>query len=187
MQEALYKIQPDVIVETGVAHGGSLIYYASLCKAMGKGRVIGVDIEIRARNREAIEGHPLGAEIVLIEGDSAAPETVRRVEQRIKPGETVLVILDSCHTKSHVAHELEAYQHLVTPGSYIIATDGIMFDLNDVPLGEPGWDVDNPKAAAEEFALNHREFKLEQPCWPFNESELRDNVTHWPGAWLRRL
>jgi len=115
-QEAIYQVKPDVIVETGVARGGSLVFYASLCKAMGKGRVIGVDIEIRQANREAIESHELSDLITLIEGDSASPAIVDQVRSLIAPGEQVLVLLDSCHTKSHVASELEAYCELVTAG-----------------------------------------------------------------------
>jgi cephalosporin hydroxylase len=133
MQEAIFQIKPDVIIETGVAHGGSLIFYSSLCKAMEKGRVIGIDIEIRPHNRAAIEAHPLSDRITLIEGSSTAPEIVNQVKSLVKPGETVLVILDSNHTYAHVADELEAYADLVTPGSYIVATDGIMYDLADVP------------------------------------------------------
>lgn len=186
MQEVIYKVRPDVIVETGVAHGGSLIYYASLCKALGKGRVIGIDIEIRKANRAAIEAHELAPLIALVEGNSAASETVERVQRLIKPGETVLVVLDSCHTRAHVSAELHAYQHLVTPGSYIVATDGIMKDLHDVPRGDAAWRDDHPTAAAADFAARHPDFVLEQPAWPFNESELTKNVTHWPGAWLRR-
>jgi len=185
-QEVIYRVRPDVVVETGVAHGGSLVFYASLLAAMGKGRVIGVDIEIRPHNRAAIETHELAGSITLIEGDSAAAETVARVRAAIAPGERVLVILDSNHTKAHVARELEAYQSLVTPGSYIVATDGLMKDLHDVPRGDPTWIDDHPTAAAAEFAVAHPEFVLEQPPWPFNESELSANVTHWPGAWLRR-
>ncbi|MGI9179353.1 MAG: cephalosporin hydroxylase family protein [Longimicrobiaceae bacterium] len=186
LQEALFAIQPDVIVETGVAHGGSLIYYASLCKVLGKGRVIGVDIEIREHNRRAIESHPLAEYITLIEGDSVAPETVEQVRALIRPEERVMVLLDSCHTKQHVADELEAYAPLVTPGSYIVVTDGVMKDLADVPRGDPKWQWDNPAAAAAEFAAEHPEFVIEQPAWPFNESELTENITHWPNAWLRR-
>ena len=93
-QEVIYRVQPDVIFETGIAHGGSLIYYASLCKAMGKGRVIGVDIEIRPHNRQAVEMHPLFPLITLIEGNSVAPEIVAQVQALIKPGETVMVLLD---------------------------------------------------------------------------------------------
>ena len=185
-QEVLYKVQPDVIVETGVAHGGSLIFYASLCKAMGKGRIVGIDIEIRPHNRKAIEAHELSKMITLIEGSSTAPETVRKVKSLIKPGERVLVILDSNHTKQHVADELAAYHDMVAPGSYIVATDGSMKDLHDAPRGNPEWRWDHPTAAAAEFAAKHTEFVLEQPAWPFNESTLQHNITHWPGAWLRR-
>jgi len=186
IQEVIYQVKPDVIVETGVAHGGSLIYYASLCKAMEKGRVIGVDIEIRPHNRQAVEAHELSSYITLIEGDSVGAQTLDQVRSRIQPGETVLVILDSCHTKAHVASELEAYHGLVTPGSYLVATDGIMLDLGDVPHGKPDWAWDNPTAAAEDFARAHPEFEWNQPAWQFNESKLESNVTHWPGAWLRR-
>lgn len=187
MQEVIFQVKPDVIIETGVAHGGSLIFYSSLCKAMDKGRVIGIDIEIRPHNRAAIEAHPLHDRITLIEGSSTAPDIVAQVQALVKPGETVLVILDSNHTYAHVYDELVAYAGLVTPGSYIVATDGIMFDLADVPRGTPGWTTDNPTFAARDFAAKHPEFMIEQPAWPFNESALDQNITHWPGAWLKRL
>ena len=187
IQEVIYQVKPDVVIETGVAHGGSLIFYASLCKAMEKGRIIGIDLEIRPHNRQAIEGHELASFITLLEGSSIAPEIVARTRALLKPGETILVILDSCHTKEHVRHELEAYYPLVTPGSYIVATDGSMKDLHDVPRGKAEWVWDHPTAAAAEFAAQHPEFVLEQPAWPFNESELSQNITHWPGAFLRRL
>lgn len=187
MQEAIHRIQPDVIVETGVAHGGSLIFYASLCKAMDKGRVVGVDIEIRPHNRRAIEAHPLAGWITLIEGSSTAPEIVAQVQSQVRPGERVLVILDSNHTYAHVRDELEAYAGLVSAGSYIVATDGIMYDLADVPRGKPEWASDNPMFAARDFAARHPEFVVEQPGWPFNESALEHNITHWPGAWLKRV
>ena len=186
IQEVIYQVKPDVIIETGVAHGGSLIYYASLYKAMGKGRVIGIDIEIRPHNRKALAEHSLASLITLIEGSSTDVDVVTEVKNLVKSGETVLVILDSCHTKQHVADELEAYHDLVTAGSYIVATDGIMKELYDIPRGKPEWKGDHPTAAAREFASRHPEFVLEQPKWPFSESDLTENVTHWPGAWLRR-
>lgn len=187
MQEVIHRLQPDVIIETGVAHGGSLIFYSSLCKAMGKGRIVGIDIEIRAHNRAAIEAHPLCDRITLVEGSSTAPEVVAQVKALVQPGETVLVILDSNHTYAHVAGELEAYADLVTPGSYIVATDGVMLEVADVPRGQPGWVTDNPTFAARDFAAKHPEFIIEQPAWPFNESALDQNITHWPGAWLKRV
>jgi len=187
VQEVLYRVRPDVIVETGIAHGGSLIYYASLCKAFGKGRVLGIDIEIRPQNRRAIEEHEMSSLITLIEGSSISATVVEQVHSMVKSSDTVLVILDSNHTKEHVAAELEAYYDLVTSDSYIVATDGIMKDLHDVPSGKVEWRLDHPTAAAAEFAARHPEFVLEQPPWPFNESQLTENITHWPGAWLRRL
>lgn len=186
-QEVIYRLKPDVILETGVAHGGSLIYYASLCRAIGKGRVIGVDIEIRPHNREAIEAHEMFPLITLIEGDSTDPRIVDQVKGLISPGETVLVLLDSNHSKEHVGAELEAYHDLVTIGSYIVATDGIMRDVHDAPRGRKEWLHDNPVAAVEEFVAAHGNFVIEQPEWPFNESNLTENITHWPSAWLRRI
>jgi cephalosporin hydroxylase len=186
MQEVLFRVQPDVVVETGVAHGGSLVFYASLMAAIGKGRVIGVDIEIRKHNRAGLDAHFLRPRIDLVEGSSIDPAIVADVRGRIRPGETVLVILDSNHSYAHVSGELEAYAPLVTPGSYLVSTDGVMADVADVPRGKPEWTHDNPTRAAADFAARHPEFVLEQPAWPFNESDLRENVTHWPGAWLRR-
>jgi cephalosporin hydroxylase len=187
IQEVIYSVKPDVIVETGVAHGGSLIYYASLFKAMGKGRVIGVDIEIRPHNRKAIEEHELFSYLTLIEGSSVADDTVAQVKSLIKPGETVLVILDSNHTYAHVAEELRLYSPLVTKGSYIVSTDGVMKDVKDVPRAGEGWATDNPSNAAIDFAKANPQFVIEQPAWPFNESSLSRNITHWPDAWLKRV
>jgi cephalosporin hydroxylase len=186
IQEVIWLVKPDVILETGVAHGGSLILYASLCKAIGRGRVIGIDIEIRPENRAALERHDLAPLITLIEGSSTAPATAAQARGLIRPGESVLVILDSCHTREHVRQELEVYGGLVTAGSYIIATDGIMKDLADVPKGRPEWTQDNPTAAAAEFAAAHPEFTLAPPPRPFNESGLSASLTYWPGAYLRR-
>lgn len=187
IQEVIYRLKPDVIVETGIAHGGSLIFYAGLCKIIGKGRVVGIDIDIRAHNRKAIEEHELFDNIKLVEGGSTEPDIVNAVNSMIKPEETVLVILDSNHTKKHVLEELNLYSKLVSVGSYIVATDGIMKDLYDVPRGEPGWIKDNPTAAAIEFSSKNNDFVIEQPAWTFNESELTDNITHWPQAWLKRI
>src|SRR3972149_7042784 len=124
VQEVVYRVKPDVIIETGVAHGGSLIFYASLFKAMGKGRVIGVDIEIRPHNRRAIESHELFSFITLIEGSSIEKSVVSRVKSLVKPGETVLVILDPNHPRQHVLAELDAYYDLVSPASFIVGADG---------------------------------------------------------------
>ncbi len=187
MQEVVYALKPDVIVETGVAHGGSLIFNASLLHNIGKGRVVGVDIEIRPHNRAAIEAHDLSPLITLIEGDSAAPEIVSQVRALIRPDDTVLIFLDSDHSRRHVLKELEAYHTLVSVGSYIVATDGIMREVYDVPRGKPGWLTDNPAAAAQDFLAAHDDFELAPPQWSFNESELDKVITGHPDAWLKRI
>jgi cephalosporin hydroxylase len=186
-QEVIYAVKPDVIIETGVAHGGSLIFYASLCKAMGRGRVVGIDIEIRPHNRAAIEAHEMKPLITLIEGSSIAPEVVGQVRGLIAPGETVLVFLDSNHTRDHVRGELEAYGPLVTPGSYIVATDGIMGHIAGAPRTKPDWDWNNPETAAREFVAAHPEFVIEEPAFPFNEGTVVDRVTYWPSGFIRRV
>ena len=187
VQEMIYQLKPDVILETGVAHGGSLIFYASLFEAMRtRGRVIGIDIEIRPHNRAAIEAHPLFDRITLIEGSSIDESTVARAKALIKKDDKVLVILDSNHTRDHVRAELEAYCDLVGAGSYIVATDGVMHQVADVPRGNPTWEEDNPTTAAREFAAAHSEFEVVELPFAFNESTLDFQITHWPGAWLRR-
>jgi cephalosporin hydroxylase len=187
VQEVLYRLRPDIVIETGVAHGGSLVYYASLFEAMGRGRVIGVDVEIRPHNRAALEAHELKHRIELIEGDSVAPATIARVRSQISEGDVVLVFLDSDHSRKHVNAELEAYAPLVTAGSYIVATDGIMRDVADSPRAKPDWLHDNPYEAARDFLTRHPEFAEETPPWPFDESAgLTAGVTQWPGAWLKR-
>ena len=187
MQELIYTLAPDVIVETGVAHGGSLVFYASLFEAMGNGRVVGIDIEIRQANRAAIETHRLAKRISLVEGSSIAPDVVAKIRDDVASADTVLIVLDSNHSYDHVMAELETYATMVTPGSFIVATDGLMRDLVDVPRGNSRWGRDNPASAAEDFVKTHNEFVLEQPPWPFNESELSRNVTQWPSAYLRRV
>lgn len=187
LQELIYRIQPDVIIETGVAHGGSLIFYASLCKAMDKGRVIGVDIEIRPHNRKAIEEHELFSYITLIEGDSAAVDIVNEVKSYIKPDDVVLVTLDSNHSKAHVTKELEAYSPLVSVGSYIVAMDGIMELVAGGPRTEEDWKENNPRQAALEFTSKHQNFIIEEPPFLFNESIIRKYVTYFPDAFIKRL
>ena len=187
LQEVIYSVKPDVIVETGVAHGGSLVFYATLCKAMDKGKVIGVDIEIRPHNRGAIESHILFPLITLIEGDSVSPDIVQRVSSLIKKDETVMVMLDSCHTKKHVLAELESYSPLVTVGSYIIAMDGIMEALVGAPRTEDDWSWNNPRRAVLEFVDKNRNYIIEEPEFLFNEGSITQRVTYWPSAFVRRI
>ncbi len=187
IQEIVWRLRPDVIVETGVAHGGSLVFYASLFAAMGHGRAIGVDIEIRPHNRAAIEQHALAGYISLIEGGSTDPATVAEVYAALKPGEQVLVILDAKHTRAHVEAELELYAPLIRPGGYIVACDGIMASLAGAPRSAPDWEWNNPIGAADAFLARHAEFVLEEPAFPFNEGKVRQRVTYWPKAFLRRV
>jgi len=187
LQEVVYTLKPDVIIETGIAHGGSLVFFASLFKAMGHGRkVIGIDIDVREHNRRALEAHELRDTIEIVIGDSVAPEVVAKVGASLRPEDKVLVILDSNHSKAHVLAELRAYHRFVSPGSYIVATDGIMKMVYDTPRGIPSWQHDNPSAAALEFVAEHPDFRLQAPGWRFNESPLSKDITAWPEAWLLR-
>jgi len=187
LQELIYRLKPDVVIETGVAHGGSLVFYAGLCKAMGKGRVIGVDIDIRAHNRAAIAAHELADLITLIEGDSTAAVTISKVKAGIRSKDRVLVLLDSDHGKKHVLAELDAYAPLVNVGSYIVAMDGIMSELVGAPRSKPDWSENNPRQAAREWVQTHPDFVIEEPAFAFNEGLVRERVTYWPDAFLRRL
>ena len=192
IQEVVYELKPDVIVETGVAHGGSLFLYASLCQAIGKGRVIGVDIEIRPHNRKAIEAHELFGLITLIEEDAVSEAALEAVAAQLQGADRVLVILDSNHSYDHVLKELEAYSRFVTTGSYIVATDGSQEILGTTPRAQEqypaasGWGRDNPKRAAEDFVACHPDFTVSPPQFRFNESPLNFAITHWPSAFIQR-
>lgn len=179
IQELLWKLQPDVIVETGVAHGGSLVLSASILELIGKGKVIGVDIEIRPHNRAAIEAHPLKHRIELIEGSSVAAETLDAVKKAIGGAKSVLVFLDSNHTEAHVLRELELYAPLVTPGSYIVAHDGAQAWVWDIPNGKTEWKDDHPLNAIHKFVASHPEFTID-PHWT------RLGITSSPDGFLKR-
>ena len=187
IQEIIYKVKPDVIIETGVAHGGSLVFYASLCKSMNRGRVIGIDIEIRPHNRKAIEEHELFDLINLVEGSSIDKGTLNKVKAMVKPGERGFVVLDSEHSKQHVLAELNTYSEIVAIDSYIIPCDGIMEEMVGAPRTSDDWFWNNPKAAAEEFVKTHDNFVIEEPVFPFNEGLITERVTYWPSAFLRRI
>jgi cephalosporin hydroxylase len=187
LQEVIYALRPAVIVETGVYLGGSLLFHASLLAAIGEGNVIGIDREIPQQTRDALCGHPLARRISLLEGDSTDSQILAQVTGRVGSAGPVLVILDSGHSREHVARELECYAPLVTKGSYIVATDGIMKDLFDVPRALPEWKTDNPFEAANEFASRHPEFRQQPPAWLSRQGPLTENVTYWPGAWLQRV
>ncbi len=187
IQELIYRVAPDVLIETGIAHGGSLIFYASLFKAMGKGRVVGVDVEIRAHNRSAIEAHEMAQGIAMIEGSSIDPQVVREVGGHLRAGERGMVVLDSNHTRAHVLGELRAYAEFVAVGSYIVACDGIMQEVVGALRTHPDWATDNPQSAVQDFLAERDDFVLEEPAFTFNEGHITERVTYWPNCYLRRI
>jgi cephalosporin hydroxylase len=179
MQELIWRVRPDVIVESGVAHGGALMLYASILELLGRGRVIGVDIEIRKYNRLAIEAHPLSHRIQLIESDSLSDEALDAVRAGITPGDRVMVALDSNHTREHVRGELERYAPLVTPNSYLVIFDAVMALVADAPAASENWDEDNPLEAVRDFLGSTDDFEVDR-------SFERLAVSYCPGGFLRR-
>lgn len=161
LQELIFKVQPDVIIESGIAHGGGMIFEASILELLGKGKVIGVDIEIREHNRKVIEAHPLAKRIEMIQGSSIAEEIIYEVRRRIPHGSTVLVCLDSNHTKPHVLRELELYQQFVAPGSYIVVFDTIASDLAKAGLSEKIHIDNGPMEAIVEFLQRNSNFQID--------------------------
>jgi cephalosporin hydroxylase len=181
MQELIHKVRPDVIIETGTAHGGTAVFYASMLELLGgRGRVISIDVEVRKYNRLAIHSHPMSKYITLIEGSSIEPATVERVRQHISADARVLVALDSNHTCAHVRTELDRYASLVTPNSYVVVFDAIMEDVADAPNGSTAWRSDNPKLAVQDFLRRHSEFRID----PYYD---RLGVTYCHGGFLERL
>ena len=132
LQEIIWQIKPDLIIETGIARGGSLIFYASILEMLGKGEVLGIDIDIRKNNKDAIEKHPLFKRIKMIQGSSIVKDTVKRVYEFAKDKKRIMVVLDSNHSHKHVLKELNLYSPLVTKGSYLVILDTIIEDLPEV-------------------------------------------------------
>ncbi len=198
MQELIWKVKPDVIIETGIAHGGSLILSASmlalldLCDAEVAGetlqpgkpkrKVIGVDIDIRAHNRAAIEAHPMASRIEMIQGSSIDPAIVQQVKDRVAGFKTVLVSLDSNHTHEHVLSELEAYAPLTSLGSYCVVFDTIVEDLpEEMSANRPWAPGNNPKTAVWKYLETHKEFEIDK------EIENKILVTVAPDGYLKRI
>jgi len=129
LQEIIWEIKPDIIIETGIAHGGSIIFSASMLQLIGKGKVIGIDIDIRKQNRIEIEKHPSYKRIKMIEGSSVEPKIIKKVFSAVKNKKKIMLLLDSNHTHEHVLKELEAYSSLVKKGSYIIVFDTMVEDM----------------------------------------------------------
>lgn len=198
MQELIWQIKPDLIVETGIAHGGSLIFSASLlalleyCDAAEQGglldpskpkrRALGIDIDIRAHNRAAIESHPMANRIDMIQGSSIDPEIIARVHGYAAVYERILVCLDSNHTHDHVLAELEAYAPLVTTGSYCVVFDTVIEDLPAEMFPNRPWGPgDNPKTAVHEYLKTHPEFEIDKQI----DHKLLISVA--PDGYLKRL
>ncbi len=179
MSELIWNVKPTVIVECGVAHGGAAVFYASQLALLGRGRVIGVEIEFRDANRAAMAATPVSDRIQIVDGSSVDPDVVQRVRSLIQPDDVVLVVLDSNHTRAHVRAELDAYAPMVKAGSYIVVFDGVMRILDDAPRGKAAWRDDNPNAATQDFLAVHPEFIVDPH---YN----RLGMTHAPDGFLAR-
>ncbi len=188
MQEIIWRVQPDLIIETGIAHGGSLIFSAAMlelnaaCGGNPDASVLGIDIDIRAHNREAIEAHPMYRRIDMLEGSSVDEDIVRQVRDAAEGKDSVLVCLDSNHTHDHVLAELEVYAPLTTAGSYCVVFDTIVEDLpNDLYPDRP-WSKDaNPKTAVHQWLSNHPEFEIDRSI----DEKLLISVA--PDGYLKRI
>jgi cephalosporin hydroxylase len=188
MQELIWSLKPDLIIETGIAHGGSLIFYASMlelnaaCGGPQGATIVGVDIDIRAHNRVAIERHPMIKRIEMIEGSSISSHVIQKIQAIAVTKERVLVSLDSNHTHSHVLAELEAYASLATVGSYCVVFDTIIEDLPEETYLNRSWGPrNNPKTAVAEFLKTHPEFQVDRRV----DNKLL--VSAAPGGFLKRI
>lgn len=183
IQEVVWKVKPDLIIETGIAHGGSLIFSASMLELIGgDGLVVGIDIDIRPHNRAEIEKHPMFKRIELIEGSSLDEEVLNKVNRLAANKERVLIILDSNHTHDHVLKELELYSPLVKKDSYLLVMDTIIEDMPDDLVAHRPWGVgNNPKTAVREFLKTTDRFVIDQEL----ENKLLISVA--PEGYLRCL
>jgi len=163
MQELIWEIKPDLIIETGIAHGGSLVFYASLLELIGNGEVLGIDIDIRKHNKEEIEKHPMFKRIKMIEGSAVSEETVEKVRNYAAGKKKILVCLDSNHTHEHVLQELQFYSPFVSLNSYIIVFDTIVEDLPEGYFSQKRpWGIsNNPKTAVQEFLQTNTGFEID--------------------------
>ena len=163
IQEIIWNVKPDLVIETGIAHGGSLVLSASILELIGEGEVVGIDIEIRPENKKEIENHVLSKRIRMIEGSSIDEEVFSKIKDIAKEKKNVLVILDSNHTHEHVSKELNFYSSLVTRGSYLIVLDTIIEDMPKNSFPNRDWDKgNNPKTAVWEFLKNTDRFEIDK-------------------------
>jgi len=163
IQEIIWKVKPDLIIETGIAHGGSLIFSASILELIGKGKVLGIDIDIRKHNRIQIEKNPLYKRISMIEGSSIAKLVIKKVYDFSKHKKKVMVFLDSNHTYEHVLQELKLYSPLVTKGSYLVVYDTVINEMPDSFFANRPWNKkNNPKKAVKKFLEKNNRFKIDR-------------------------
>lgn len=188
MQEIIWSVQPDLIIETGIAHGGSLIFSASMlelnaaCGGPANAEVLGVDIDIRAHNRAAIEAHPMSKRISMIQGSSIAPKVIEQIKTKASGRQHVLVCLDSNHTHKHVLAELEAYAPLTSVGSYCVVFDTIIEDMPaDMFPDRPWGPGNNPKTAVWEYLKTHPEFEIAK------QIDHKLLITVAPDGYLKRV
>lgn len=187
LQEIIWEVKPDMIIETGIAHGGSLIFSASMltlleaCGEIEDGKVLGIDIDIREHNKKAIESHPMSKKITMYQGSSIDEEMVARVHEFAKKGKKILVCLDSNHTHGHVLAELKAYAHLVSVGSYCIVFDTLVEDMPSEFSNDRPWDIgDNPKTAVWEYLKECDDFVIDK------DIENKILITVAPDGYLKR-
>jgi cephalosporin hydroxylase len=180
IQELIWSIKPDVVIETGVAHGGSILFSASMLELVGgEGYVIGIDIDIRKHNRTEIEAHPLSRRVRLIEGSSVDDAVVSQVREMVGEGKKVLVILDSNHTHEHVLRELELFSPFVGEGSYLVVYDTLIEDMPLDLVGDRPWGPgNNPKTAVWEFLETNKRFKIDK------DLEAKLSITVAPDGYL---
>lgn len=180
LQEILWSVKPDLVIETGIAHGGSIVFHASILELIGKGEVLGVDIEIRPHNRKVIEKHPMYKRITMIEGDSVSGVVLDQVREKVKGKRKVLVCLDSNHTHDHVLNEMKSYSPFVTKGSYLIVFDTVIEELPDGFYSDRPWSKNNnPKTAVRDFLKENDRFTIDKSL----ESKLL--ITVAPDGYLR--
>lgn len=187
MQELIWEVKPDMIIETGIAHGGSLIFSASMlalleiCGEIENGQVLGIDIDIRAHNKQAIEAHPMSKKITMFQGSSIDEEMIAKVYNFAKKGKRILLCLDSNHTHEHVLAELKAYARLVSAGSYCVVFDTLIEDMPTRFYDRP-WDKgNNPKTAVWEFLKECDDFVIDKSI------ENKILITVAPDGYLKRV